>query len=882
MTLSLRYMIRIALLLSAFQASALTALPPTRLMVDLSATPDAVMLSAFNLCIVDNAAGVDLEAQHSLGNQMLARVNVLEIRQNSPEALAAQSVGIPLLESTRPGYVRLDATHPHWIPLVVYEIIQNVAEKGFDGFVLTGLETISQDAVRAACLNVIAELDKVYPDKQLVIEGGLDLIAESRRALEGALFLGPQGTEEERDQRIREVKRLGVRPLVVDYAPPSVTREEIIARTQHLNALGAIPYFTTPELNGLHLGPLHEVMRRVLVIHSGAVQETFTAKVLQGSLEWLGYQAHYVAAPAAAEIAWESEVLHAAAVILDASLKPLPSHQPALLAMVSQLKKNHTPLLITGIPWGSAEDFAPWASHLGLKGSGQSIPLETPATIRQIQNDWLQDSGVIRPRTQGFRDLQAPTGARILSSVKAGQIFDQAFLTSWGGLWLDPQATAIGPQLKPFKILNAWLGQKALAPVMDVASQNGRRLMVPTISSEGFTQLTSLKGLPIAGEAMTSRILSRYSLPFTAAICEGDIRSTNPGLDPREALRYEAAARALFALPQVHAASASRTRPQDWATCPDMEREIAGSLAYLHRQILPAGRHMELMLWPEGSLPSPASVAFSRRMGVENLQPLFDRPRPGRTSPPAPMMTGHKDTHQTLAPSPRQPGPLNANAFIARATTVGDNRWMAPLHVALNFQDAQSEASLWEVERVLDWCAAQPFHAMSAADHARLVRDAAQTRLFHQGPGHWIIVNAGHARTLRLPASAGLPNLSRCVGIAGYTLRGEELYVHTLGRRRTELVLSAGGSPDYLRLASSSGEVRYLEAGHQRALLQVSDLRPVELAFEGIQPGSICQISTTEQPQFITADAHGRVEVTVPAQTTLRLQVLPLQQAAMR
>jgi hypothetical protein len=56
----------------------------------------------------------------------------------------------------------------------------------------------------------------------------------------------------------------------------------------------------------------------------------------------------------------------------------------------------------------------------------------------------------------------------------------------------------------------------------------------------------------------------------------------------------------------------------------------------------------------------------------------------------------------------------------------------------------------------------------------------------------------------------------------------------------------------------------------------------VELLFAGIPPGAMCQIYTREQPQFILADANGRVAVTVPAQTTIRLQVLSAQQAVMR
>lgn len=868
-------------------APACLAVNPVRLMVDLSPEPDAVMLSAFELCIVDAEAVVNLEDQQALGNKMLARLNVFEVASGCAAAVAASSVGIPLLEGGQPGRVRLDATHPNWMALVVYTMVQDAAERGFDGFVLTGLETISQDAERAACLQMLAALDRAYPDKQLIIEGGLDLVPEARRWLEGVLFMETSAPSPQRDQRIREVKRLGVQPLVVECFSGEMSSAQIDDRTHHYRSMGAVPFFTTPELQGRHLGPLQEVSRRILVIHSGPARDTFTARVLHGSLEWLGYQVRYAEAGAAEPWGWEKRLLKCKGVILDASLTPLPQHQPALLKLAEGLKARQIPLLVTGAAWGTAKEFAAWAQLLGLRGTGRSLTVEKTATMRTIEASWLQDSGAVRPRTRAFRDLQAPDGARVLCSVqmglgKGGTVFDQAFLCSWGGLWMDALAAETGPQLQPLAFLESWLGSQETTPVADVVTQNGRRLLIPHISSEGFTTTTSLEGLPIAGEVMTKRILSRYSLPFTVALCEGDIRGSNPGLDPRDSLRYESAAKALFSLPQVRAASAGATRPKNWAACENMPREIAGSMAYIHRQLLPPGRRIELMLWPDGAIPTPEAVAFSRRMGVENAQPVLAKTAPGRTAAPAAATWGHADALQSLAPSARESGPLNATRFISQMEADGRGRWMQPVHLALNFNDAANEERLWELERLLDWCAAQPLHTMSLSDHARLVKDAAQTRFFRQGPGHWIIVNAGHARTLRVPVQAGLPDLDRSIGIAGYTVQGKDLYIHTLGRRRTELVLDSEGSPAHLRLVDSSGLVRFLEAGHQRALLQVADLRPVELTFAGIPPGAMCQVFTTDQPQFILADAQGQVAVTVPAQTTIRLQVLPSQQAAMR
>lgn len=858
----------------------------TRLMMDLSDQPDEVQLSAFNVAVVRGDARLNLETQQALGTRVLARLNLAEVAVDSPEAEAARSVGLPLTEMTEAGFAKLDATHPNWIPLVVREIVQNAAEKGFDGFVLKGLTTLAQGAGRGACITVIQELDRVYPDKTIVIEDGLNLVPEVRLHLDAVLLAGSGSEAMDRDEAIRQVRRLGIPPWVVEHYPAQTFRQQMIARGEHLLALGAVPCLTTAAMNGLYLGPMREVVRRIQVLHSGPAEKTWTAQILQGTLQWLGYQVTYQDLAHTGHTDWNAWQDQTQGVILDSTLQGQPGLQTLLLPLAEKLGARQVPLLLGCAPWGNAEEFARWAAVLGLRGSGLSRMASPSPVVRIMEVGWLQNSGQVQARTAGFRDLQAPAGAKVLASVKAGPVFDQVFLASWGGMWLDPLAPEAGPQFQPLPFLKHWLAQGALqeiAPVMDVASQGGRRLLVPLVDSTGFAAPTSLPGLPLAVEAMTEEVLQHYALPFTIAVCENDVRALSPGLDAQEAPRYQTAARALFALPHVHAASASRSRPADWAATEEMEREVAGSLAWIHRHLLPPGGKVDMMLWPEGSVLTTDAVVFSRRMNVENVQVRRPAWLPGRQGPTQPAFQGRRDTFQAFAPTSRRAGQLHAASFISQTSVENETRWMSPLHLPLSFQDVENSEALDETRRVLDWCASQPFQAMSSAQHARLVRDAAATRLFQQSPRHWILVNDGYARTLRLPAEEGLPDMERSTGIAGYSVRGGDLYVHTLGRRRTELILSPQGSPAHLRLAGSSSGIRHLESGQQRALFQVMDLRPVELAFAGMPAGAVCQVLANDQPQLITADKTGRVEVTVPARTTVRVQVMPeLPQAAMR
>lgn len=876
-----------------------SAAPQARLLVDLSDEPAPQGLSAFDLCVLKVDAQVDLEAAHALGNLCLARVPLFDVPVNSPAAKLASELQVPLIAGDEKGVVHLDATHPRWPHVVVHELVETAAERGFDGVVLCQAEDISQDAVRAAVLRVLELIKTAYPDKRLMIEGGFGLVAEARRQLDGILFIGEKvGEEVLMARRIRESARLGVQPYVVGFATSEDSRD-IPQRAAAIRELGGVPFFTTHELTGINLGPLDEVCRRVLVLHSGSAEESYTAQVLHGSLEWMGYQVVYQNAAEDSDSDWVSAHEQVQAVILDQSLGVDRESQHRLALMVAGLEKQKVPLLLTGIPWENEEDWKLVSSALKLQGSGQPVMHPGRAIRHRADNSLLAATAGAAARTTGLLDVRATgTEAHVALSVRCDEpkqaIYDQVWLASWGGAFLDPLAMEVGPQIEPLLFLERWLGGQAVAPVMDTTSLDGHRLLVTQVLSDGFATASDQPGLPIAAEVMEEKVLARYALPVTVAVNEADVRGWTPGLNPRMASRLEHAARQIFNLGNVEPASAGLSRPVSWTGAqpeggvlnagagvqsPGMEREIAGSLAYLHRNLLPKGRAMSAMSWPVGTVPSAEASAFVQKMKVESL---VTRRAPSLLAGAAPLQPRNWRIGRQGVVMLQDAGLRQSEEVIATMQRGGLARWTEPAQVSLRFQDVVRSQDLQQVERILDWCSNQPFHAVSAGQYARLVRDAAETRIFQTGPGRWILVNQGSARTVRLPASAGVPDLAQCRGVAGFIRHGGQIYIHTLGLRRTELVMRAEPQRDYLRLASATADVRYLEAAGSRASFQVLHTRPVELCFDGMMPGTICQMLTNGQPDYLMADTQGRIEFSVPSQATIQLRILPSHTAAMR
>ena len=505
-----------------------------RLMVDFSDQPAPWVLSAFDLSILKLEAKVDLEVAHALGNRCLARVSLFEIAKNSPAEERARHLKVPLLEGSTEGLWRLDATHPRWVSVVVHEIVEAAAVRGFDGVMLSGLETISQDAERAATLRVMKVLKATFPDKLLFMEGGFDLLAEARRSLDGIVFIEKAGQLQaaQMDRRVREATRQGVRPFVVEFADPEHPGD-LLGRAEKIRELGGVPFFTTSGLDGTYLGPLQEIMRRVLVLHRGDARQTFTAKVLHGSLEWLGYQVRYKDVDQGRAEDLVSAYDGVTAVVLDRSLILTAELQQKLAQMVSMVMEHKLPLLLTGQPWHQAESWKQVAAKLGLQGSGREQKAPAEARLRLVSATMLMEQGALMPRTASWHDLRAPEGARVFVSLQSGvdeaAVFDQVFLADWGGVWLDPLSDEAGPQVSPMAFLEQWLAGQVVAPVADTTSQDGQRLLVSQITAEGFAQKAGLPGLPMAAEAMRDQVLKRYKLPFSVALCEGDLRGFYSG-----------------------------------------------------------------------------------------------------------------------------------------------------------------------------------------------------------------------------------------------------------------------------------------------------------------------------------------------------------------
>ena len=875
--------LRVVVLLGVMGITGLAAdLPAYRsLFVDQSLHPDARSLAAFDLCVLHPHAELDMEPGHALGSHYFALLDLVHVPTGSRAAMLTAERQMTSKPSASDEHVRIvDPADPQWIAWMVAALADPAAKKGFDGFVLSLSGETSNPAIRTAVLSLAATLRQRYPDKHLLLDLRLGLGVEAIRVADGFLALGvytregKNGTvdwtsiaEAQRLSRlIRTVQMQGMRVFAVDYAAAD-DRTACREASQRLTSLGTLPFITTPSLVGVNLGPLEEVSRRVLVLHgwdekhvgekSAAAETTTTSRILRQSLEWLGCQLEFRAASGADFLPADHSF---AAVILDSSLILSAEQQRTLSAWLPSLRARKIPLLLTGMPW--TDDTARYLAlqHLGLGGGAKPAPRLVKTNVAAMDSALLRVNTKITSRTLGFLDLEAPIDSHIVLALHGQDAmgsehrFDQAFLTSWGGAWIDPAAQAATSQLDLPAFLSQWLGTDHNLPVPDTTTREGRRVFYSHIDSSGFSTPSTLPGFPLCSEVMRDRILDHYLLPVTVSVCEADLRAWLPGQQAGEAERLEHIARSIFEMPQIQAASNSLSRPSQWTagiditstlndrartTRHDMEREIAGSMSYIHRQLLPRGKGVDLMLWPANATPTTEALRYCRAMNVECL--------PATTS--LDPITSHVATANSIR--------------------------LQPFALRCSFADVRTEAGVAALEKTLDACAAEPLHAMTAAAYAASVRDAQRTRILRAAADHWIILNAGACRTLRLPVTAGLPDMARCQGVSGYNVHQGQLYIHTMGKARTELVLTSNNPARHIHLAECSTSVAFMELSAGRATFQVRDLRPVEIVLGGFEPRGRCAYLENGRPYTANADVHGIVHLEVSCCSTVSVQSLP-------
>lgn len=542
---------------------------------------------------------------------------------------------------------------------------------------------------------------------------------------------------------------------------------------------------------------------------------------------------------------------------------------------------------------------------LGIWGTFNQVKRPSSVKIDRIDESIMNFEAPVTPHPVEITDMRAPEGSNVYLSVscydeRANAVtFDGVYSAPWGGALLEPYFTFQASSddtlslVDPFGFL-ASIWPEGRFPAPDTSTRAGRRIFYSHIDGDGFAGYSYFNGDLICGEIVRDEILKKYPFPITVSIVEANVRALEIDQDPVDCARYEAIARTIFEMPQVEAASHAYSHPYVWidededyiplydrrnlelqpsVDYPriDLEREIAGSISYIEKQLLPKDKKVELMLWSGNCRPGADALRITQRLGIENMNggnTVISRKHSWianvapRVMPWDGELQIHAANQNEFVYTNDWKGPFfgGFSQVIDTFERTETPRRLKPANVYYHFYSASRMGALRSLQNVYNWCVDQNLHAMTASEFAKLTRDSYQTRLFQAGEGRWLIVNKGDQTTFRLPKSKGTPDMAASRGVLGFNVHDQWIYIHTSGSRCTELVMAKSGEPTpaHLRLNDSMAAITFTELERESAEFEARDLREnYEVNLAGAAPGSHWNIVINGKAGTITATAEG-------------------------
>lgn len=783
-------------------------------------------LGAFDIAVVEPAHVTDprnaprnaAQAAH----QLFAYVSVGEVRPDRPYFPRLPQASLRAANAAWGSRV-IDQTAPGWRDFFLDEIIAPLWQAGWRGFFLDTLDSYQlfaqTDAERRAQVDalaaLLAEFKRRYPEAKLMLNRGFELLPQAAPlvyavaaeslyqgydAASGSYRPVPQADHDWLAAQLRTARERYRLPVAaIDYVDPEAPGARALARetARRIRADGFIPWVADGGLTSLGVGSIEVLPRRALLVTDSHGVDL----ALSGAQRFLGMQLNYLG------LAYD---------IIDLAKEPLP--EGILAGRYAGI-----------VAWFSGGDihpeFAPWLARAAQQGvrtavfgnfalaAGAELPGALGLAPGSADGSRLrivaQDAALIGfeapplPDRSALIPLRLAEGSAGRSLLRlensAGERFDAAAITPWGGYALAPftlmELEAVDSQrwvLQPMRFLREALALSDV-PVPDVSTEGGRRMLMSHVDGDGFASRAEIPGAPYASEVMLKDFIERYRLPTTVSVIEGELSPT--GVYPQSSQALEAIARRIYALPQVEPASHSYSHPFDWARALqdrgpayrlkvpgytlDLRRELRGSADYIDR-LLPAGKKTSIFLWTGDCVPPAEAIAESAREGFLNLNggdTLITKSRDSWTEIAAQGV--RKDGwYQVFAPHQNEnvytnnwSGPFYGfERVIETYQLTGEPYRFKPIDLYYHVYSASKPASIAALHRIYQWAEAQPTTRVYASQYIAKALDFEDATVARDIASGELIVRAGaHLRTLRLPAGAALPDLKAGSGVAGYT-----------------------------------------------------------------------------------------------------------------
>jgi hypothetical protein len=338
---------------------------------------------------------------------------------------------------------------------------------------------------------------------------------------------------------------------------------------------------------------------------------------------------------------------------------------------------------------------------------------------------------------------------------------------------------------------------------------------------------------PLAGEVVRDRVVSKYTLPMTMSVIEAEL-SPN-GLYPSLSSYAENVARDIFLSPNVAIASHSYSHPFYWSKAGvadpnggynlripgyqfDLDREIGGSIQYINGRLAPLDKAVSMFFWTGDCVPGQDALAKTGAANVLNFN--GGDTKATRSAPTLTQVEGlgiqRSTGFQVFAPNQNENvytnnwlGPFYGYERVIETFEFTESpRRLKPMDIYFHTYITTKAAGMKSLDKVFAYAMDQETTPVYVADYARKVLDF-QTMAIARTATGWRVRGGKDLRTVRMPASMGLPVIQKSEEVAGFTTYQGEVYTH-LSDDAAELVLTTTQTSS-AHLVSVNGRIEKFE-----------------------------------------------------------------------
>lgn len=794
-----------------------------------AANPPLSELKSFDVVVVDpdnvGIAPKDYQAAHSM---LFAYVSVGEADSKRQFFKKIDPAWL-IADNSSWGTGVVDLANPAWRNFFLDQVVEPLWAAGYRGFFLDTLDSyqLVQDKQRIPLLAdglvaVIRGLKERHPEARLILNRGFDVFERVKdvtfAVAAESLFqnfdpaTGTYGAVKEQDRiwlldRLNTIKKNGRPVIAIDYVKPS---ERELARTtaSKIKDLGFIPWVTDKGLASLGVGSIEVLPSTVLGIYEHTDSATPADPVYDHlhryaamPLEYLGYRMEYhdITKPLPEGILTGR---YAGVVVWPAS-GGSASHK-SYRKWIEKVLEEKLPLVF--LEGFGVEPDREWLPMLGLKWKNGPV---LSGKISVIKKDAMIGFEQPPPEAAESIPLLDASAGKVLLRVRGtkGNESDLAAITAWGGYALAPAVKAheLNNQtawiVDPFRFFGEALRLSSNRPVPDVTSENGVRLLLTHIDGDGFESMAEWPGGRLAATELREKILERYRLPTSLSLIAGIL--SPKGLYPKRSAEFENEAKRLWALPNVEAASHSFSHPFNWYNAIKSENEfgynlsipgysfslngeIQESINYLN-SLLPPQKKVAMFHWTGNCVPTSEAISEVYRAGVGNInggETIITNSRASFTAV-SPMGIIKDGWLQVFAPNQNEnlytnnwSGPFYGYRRVIETFRLTDApRRLKPVDIYYHIYAVSKPASLKALQEAYDWALKQQLFPVYASSYVTRVQDFFRTTVARRDDG-WLIRNSGDLRQVRVPLTAGYPDLNASRGVLGFSDFNDQRYIH--------------------------------------------------------------------------------------------------------